>query len=40
MVLKADISFDYLVGDRKYVWPHLDAERTRRLMVDGEKELG
>jgi hypothetical protein len=31
---------DYLVGDRKYVWPHLNAERTRRLMVDGEQEFG
>ena len=31
--------FDHLVGDREHIGPHLDAERTRRLHVDGEYKL-
>ena len=32
--------FDHLVGDREHVLRYLDAERSRRLQVDGELELG
>src|ERR1700690_1361169 len=32
--------FDHLVGDGEHPWRHLDAERARRLQVDGEFEFG
>jgi hypothetical protein len=31
--------FDHLVGDRQHRLRHLDAERPRRLQVDGKLEL-
>jgi hypothetical protein len=35
-----DKLLNHLVGDREHVLRHLDAERPRRLQVDGEIELG
>jgi hypothetical protein len=32
--------FDDLVGDGEHTWRHLDVERSRRLQVDDELELG
>jgi len=32
-------SSDHLVGDREQPWWHLEAERSRRLKVDGEFEF-
>jgi hypothetical protein len=33
-------SFDHLVGNREHRRGHLDAERSRRLKVEGELEFG
>ena len=33
-------SFNYLIGDGKHRWRHLDAELSRRLQIDEELELG
>jgi hypothetical protein len=35
-----DFLLDHLVGDGEQHWRHLDAERPRRLQVDGEYEPG
>jgi hypothetical protein len=32
-------SFDHVVGDGKHVGSYLDAERSRRLQVDDEREF-
>jgi hypothetical protein len=33
-------SFNHVVGEGKHVGSHLDAERSRRVQVDDEREFG